>query len=142
MAKPGPITLSMLHHHAIVNKFLLDFEKDGSKSINLFNLFRWNLDKHFFAEEMNIFPVTDRRNKTELKEMENLMKDHRDLRGIISSMADDLEGGEKAEIAVLKELLFSHEGREVESFYPKLDERLSADEKKELVKRLRDIILG
>ena len=138
----GPITLAMLQHHAIVNRFLLDFERKGSKSQKLFDLFRWNLQKHMFAEEMNIFPVTNRKSRTEMTEMENLMKDHRDIRGIVDSLEEDISAGEKADSSVLRELLFRHEGREIDSFYPKLDERLSADEKKALVERLKDITLG
>jgi hypothetical protein len=136
-----PITLAMIHHHNIINRFLSNFEKDGSRSINLFDIFKWNLEKHFFAEEINIFPVT-KNNKKEMNEVNNLLKDHRDLREIVDNISEDLESREKADVKILREIMFAHERREIESFYPKLDERLSADEKKELVKRLRDIVLG
>lgn len=141
MEKSRPITMAMIQHHNIINHLLSNFEKDGSKSIDLFNLFKWNLNKHFFAEEINIFPVT-RNNKKEMTEVNNLLKDHKDLREIVDGMGDDLENKEKADVKILRELMFGHERREVESFYPKLDEMLSADEKKELVKRLKDITLG
>jgi hypothetical protein len=138
----GPITLAMLKHHAIINRFLSNFEKDGSKSVSLFNLFKWNSEKHFFVEEANIFPVTDKDNKKEAQELKNLLKDHKDLREIAENISDELNDGDEANVKVLRELLFAHERREVEIFYPLLDKRLSPEQKKDILEKVSDIVLG
>ena len=141
----GLITLAMLRQHQIVNKLLLDFEKiskEDTYQIEKFNLFKWNLNKHIFIEEENIFPVSDRNNKTEMRQLQNLLKDHKDIRGIIRNLDEEIADGRKPNTMFLRELLFAHEGREIESFYPLLDSRLSSEKKKEIVEKLKDIRLG
>ncbi|OGJ12475.1 hypothetical protein A3K82_02970 [Candidatus Pacearchaeota archaeon RBG_19FT_COMBO_34_9] len=141
----GEITLAMLRHHQIVNKNLLDLEKvseeDTYKIVKFFNIFKWNLNKHIFVEEENIFPVADRKNKTELKQLQNLLNDHRDIQKIIDNLDDEILDYRKPNTTILKELLFAHEEREIRSFYPLLDERLSDEKKKDVLEKLKDIKL-
>ncbi len=140
MAEVGPITLLMLKHHGIVNKFLMDFEKnkEDKKARNLFDIFRWSLEKHFSIEEKHIFIVTDKGNKTELNQLQNLLKDHRDLRIITDNIAEDILEKRKPNVSILKELLFAHEKREVESFYPRFDRRLSEEEKEDILEKVNE----
>lgn len=146
MADIGPITLLMLQHHAVVNKFLSNFEKipekDTQKMKGSFKIFKWNLEKHFFIEETNFFTVADKDNKTELSQLNNLLKDHKDLMAVMNNLNEDIDRGKKPVTLILRELLFAHERRETESFYPMLDKRLSEKEKKEIIKKASDIILG
>ncbi|MEK6827471.1 MAG: hemerythrin domain-containing protein [Nanoarchaeota archaeon] len=146
MAEIGPITLLMLQHHAVVNKFLSNFEKisekDSWKMKDSFRIFKWNLEKHFFIEEANFFVVADKDNRTELSQLNNLLKDHKDLMIVLNNLNEDLDRGKKPVTGILKELLFAHERRETDSFYPMLDKRLSEKEKKEIIKKASDIILG
>lgn len=140
----GPITLAMLKQHAIVNKILLDFEKipkNDTYYIEKFNLFKWNLNKHVFVEEENIFPVTDKNNKVEMKQLQNLLKDHKDIKGIIRNMEDEISDGKKPNTMFLRELLFSHEGREIKSFYPLLDLRLSPARKRMILNQISEVKL-
>ncbi len=145
MAQSGLITQAMLKHHIIINKLLFDFEKipeeDTYNIVKLFNIFKWNLNKHIFVEEQNIFSVADKNNKTELKQLQNLLNDHRDIEGIINNLYDEVLYRRKPNTSILRELLFAHEGREIESFYPLLDKRLSDETKKDILKRLKDIKL-
>ncbi|MCL5018313.1 MAG: hemerythrin domain-containing protein [Candidatus Pacearchaeota archaeon] len=144
MVEMGPITLAMLKQHAIVNKILLDFEKipkNDTYYIEKFNLFKWNLNKHVFVEEENIFPVTDKNNKVEMKQLQNLLKDHKDIKGIIRNMEDEISDGKKPNTMFLRELLFSHEGREIKSFYPLLDLRLSPARKRMILNQISEVKL-
>jgi hypothetical protein len=146
MEKLGMITVLMLKHHAIVNKFLENFEnvsdKTSEKARNLFKLFKWNLEKHLFIEEKNFFTVADKNNREELAQLNNLLKDHKDLGIIVNNLYEDLNQGMDISIKILKELLSAHEKREVESFYPRLDSRLPEKDKKELIQRANEIVLG
>ena len=142
----GAITLAMLKHHAIVNKLLLDFEKvpenDTYEFVKLFNLFKWNLNKHMFIEEENIFPVSDRNNKKEMNELKNLLKDHKDIREIVENLYEEILDERKPNAQILRELLMTHEKREVESFYPLLDSRLSEEKKKDILEKVKEVKLG
>lgn len=133
----GPITLIMIKHHAKINQLLIDFEKISEKEDHeykrVFEKFRKKIDQHFFIEELNIFPVSDSKNPRELLRLKNLVKDHQDLREIIRGMEEDILDGKKPKTVILRELLYAHEGREVEGFYPLLDTRLNDKEKKNIV---------
>lgn len=146
MVKMGPITLLMLKHHRIINGFLGDFEKVSAKDFNemknRFNIFKWNLEKHMFIEEKNIFIVADKNNKVEAFQLKNLLKDHKDITAITENMSEDINNETKPNVSILRELLFAHEGREIESFYPLLDDRLSDEEKGDIINRVNDIVLG
>jgi len=141
----GPITTLMLKHHAIVNKSLSEFEavsdKNSIDAKDTFDIFRWNIAKHMSIEEKNIFSVVDKTNKKEYKELQNLLKDHEDLRAIVTNIYEDVIQRRNPNVKILRELLYAHEAREVESFYPKLDARLSEEEKNEIVQEVNDVKL-
>jgi len=140
----GEITLAMLNQHEIVNRILLDFEKiskeDTYQKVK-FDLFKWNLNKHIFIEEENIFPVSDKSNPREMKQIQNLLKDHKDIKGIIRNLDEEIADGRKPNTAILRELLFQHEEREIESFYPRLDMRLSPERKKLILRQIKEVKL-
>jgi hemerythrin superfamily protein len=141
----GPITLAMLKHHRIVNKMLTDFEKAPANSKmgrDLFNLFKKNLETHFYIEEAHIFPATDKKNPQEFLELKNLLKDHNDMRGVVENIQEELADKEAPNVEIFKELLFKHEGMEIKSFYPRFDKRLSDEEKQEMLDRVNEIRLG
>lgn len=146
MAKMGPITLLMLKHHGIINGFLGDFEKvsedDPDELKGTFNIFKWNLEKHVFVEEKNIFTIADKTNKLEMMQLKNLLKDHKDIMVVVDNISEDINDGRKPNVKILRDILFAHEGREIENFYPLLDNRLSAEDKNDLVQRVNDIVLG
>ncbi len=143
MAQMGEITLAMLKQHQIIDKDLFDFDKipeeDNIDLTKFFHVFQWNLDKHIFIEEENIFPVADENNKIEMRQIQNLIKDHRDLRAIVKNLSEEVEEGGKPNTKILRELLFAHEGREIQSFYPLLDKRLSIERKRDILSTLKDI---
>jgi hemerythrin-like domain-containing protein len=141
----GILTKAILEQHTIINKLLVEFEKvreDKTSMVNLFNSFKWDLDKHMFIEEQNFFPVANKNDKIEMTQLQNLMKDHSDLRKIISNFAEDVSDGIKPDVMIFKELLLKHEEREIKSFYPLLDARLSLEKKKEIMENLKDVRLG
>jgi len=143
MVEMGEITLAILKQHQIIDKNLIDLQKsseeDIHKMIQLFETFRWNLNKHMFIEEENIFPLTDNANKVEMKQLQNLLKDHRDIVEIIKNLYVDIAEERKPNTRILRELLIAHEIREIQSFYPLLDKRLSPGRKKEILLKLKDV---
>ena len=146
MVEIGEITRLMLQHHAVVNKLLSNFEKIPDRSTpkakDAFKIFKWNLEKHFFIEETNFFTAADKESSKEMSQLKNLLKDHKDLMVIIGNLNEDINEGRKVETTIFKELLFAHERRETDSFYPLLDQRLSEKDKKEIIKKTGEIVLG
>jgi hypothetical protein len=142
----GIITKAILEQHAIINKLLASFEKIGDEDklavVNLFNSFKWNLDKHLFIEEENFFPVANKNDKTEMIQLNNILKDHKDIRKIMGNFIEDISDDIKPNITIFKELLFKHEEREIKSFYPLLDARIPLAKKKEIIENLADVRLG
>jgi len=139
------ITILMLKQHNFLNGLLKKYEALEAKNRNLskikdyFYNFKWNLDKHFFIEEKDIFIVTDLNDRKEFELMKSLLKDHKDLRETSKKMAEEILEGHKPSSFVLSNILLGHEKREVKIFYPKLDSRLPAKEKKEIIEKSRDI---
>ena len=139
------ITILMLKQHNFLNGLLKKYEALEAKNRNLskikdyFYNFKWNLDKHFFIEEKDIFVVTDLNDKKEFELMKSLLKDHEDLRETAKKMAEEILEGHKPSSFVLSNILLGHEKREVKIFYPKLDSRLPAKEKKDIIEKSRDI---
>ena len=142
MERVGPITFLMIKHHEKINKILLDFEKvsdrDFSELKRTFEKFRKKVDLHFFIEELNIFPVSDSRNPREILRLKNLVKDHRDLRNVVREMENEISEARKPKTNILRELLYAHEEREVDGFYPLLDERLPENAKKNIVREINE----
>jgi hypothetical protein len=142
MKRVGLITFLMIKHHEKINKILLDFEKvsdrDFSELKRTFEKFRKKVDLHFFIEELNIFPVSDSRNPREILRLKNLVKDHRDLRNVIRGMENEISEARKPKTNILRELLYAHEEREVDGFYPLLDERLPENAKRKIVNEINE----
>jgi hypothetical protein len=143
MEKMGGITIAILNQHKIIDKNLYDFENTSLDNIpnikRLFEAFNHNISKHFLVEEENLFTVSDNTNHEEVRQLQNLMKDHKDLREIIKNVAEEVEMERKPDTRILKELLSAHEAREINSFYPLLDQRISPEKKQEIIRSLEDV---
>jgi hemerythrin superfamily protein len=139
------ITRAMILHHKFINDILLEFEKIPEKNSNklseTFSRFKWNLNKHMFVEEENIFPIANKKNPVEIKILNNLFKDHADIRTIIENLESEMSLGRKPNTMIFRELLFAHEGREVQGFYPLLDKRLSEKDKSAILMKIKDVKL-
>jgi hypothetical protein len=117
------ITNIMLKEHERIKKNLDEFEqelnKDLKKSIKIFEIFKWTLEKHFFIEEKAIFTFID---TNEFPDILTLGEQHEEILSIIKNIDEDLEEGIKPKINDLKVVLLKHAEFEDEVFYPELDE--------------------
>jgi hypothetical protein len=146
MENIGEITIAILSQHRIIDQNLYDLDKTVEGDIislkELFQTFQWNINKHMAVEEENLFTVADNTNHEEVRQLQNLMKDHKDLKEIIKNVAEEVEMERKPDTKILRELLSAHEGREINSFYPLLDKRLPVEKKKEILQGLEDVKLA
>jgi hypothetical protein len=138
------ISQLMKEEHKKINEMLQDFEKSETKdykeSKNLFEKFKWNLDKHFFIEEKVIFHIYNLSSEEENFDIINLLKDHKDIMWLISKVEESLNKNIKPEVIELKKLLIAHAALEDQIFYPRLDKELNEEEKALIIGRFDEII--
>jgi iron-sulfur cluster repair protein YtfE (RIC family) len=139
-----PISELMAEEHKKINQILEEFENSQSRDYkglkNLFEIFKWNLDKHFFIEEKVIFHIYNSSSEENFEDIINLLKDHKDILWLISKAEESLKNNIKPEIIELKKLLIAHSKLEDAVFYPRLDKELNAEEKAMIIERFEEII--
>lgn len=133
----------MMREHRKIDEMLEDFEKlettNYKESKNAFNVFKWNLDKHFFVEEKVIFHIYNSSTEEESFDVINLLKDHKDIQWLVSKTEESLKSNLKPSILELKKSLKAHAGMEDQVFYPKLDKELNQEEKSMILEKTEEI---
>lgn len=133
----------MLEEHKRLRKCLEDLERnldDYEKTKIHFNKCKWNLQKHFFVEEKVIFDNFVSMSGEETTDTFHLLEDHVEIIQLLKIIEDKLDEKIKPNIESLKQKLLSHKDYEDRSFYPSLDEKLTLEQKKEIAKKIREII--
>ena len=134
----------MLEDHKRILGFLNEFEKqiakDTRKAKEIFEKFKWNLEKHFFVEEKVIFTIFDTRGEGEQEDILNLLKEHKDIFLLMKKAEDSLSKNTKPDVSELKTILLRHADFEGENFYPRLEEELSEQEKSLITQRAKQIV--
>ena len=140
----------MSKEHARIIKLLYDFETAFQEdfaygfpqSKELFNCFKWNLEKHFFVEEKAIFEMSEKISGEGVSDTFELMKEHGEMIELMNDIEDGLDENVRADASKLKNLLRKHHIFEDDTFYPSLDDMLSPKQKHELSERIREIVRG
>ena len=104
---------------------------------NVFENFKWTLQKHFFVEEKAIFNFYEKIKGEEVHELFDLMGDHGDLLNLMKLVEENFD---EDKIEELKQLLIKHQNFEDDVFYPKLDGDLNENQKKELIEKIKEVI--
>lgn len=115
----------------------LSKEEDEEKLKEFYDNFKWTLQKHFFVEEKAIFSFYEKIKGEEVHEIFELMREHGDLLDLMKIVGEDFS---KERIEELKDLLIKHQRFEDEVFYPKLDNDLNEEQKRELVEKIKEVI--
>ncbi|MEN7982181.1 MAG: hemerythrin domain-containing protein [Nanoarchaeota archaeon] len=129
----------LIKEHGKLLSFLINFtkEEDKEKAKNLFDNFKWTLQKHFFVEEKAIFNFYEKIKGEEVHEIFDLMGEHGDLLELMKFVEEDFS---KDKIEDLKKLLIKHQNFEDDVFYPKLDKDLNEQQKKELIEKIKEVV--
>lgn len=128
----------MLKEHGRLLSLLINFsnEEDKEKARELFENFKWTLEKHFFVEEKAIFDLYQKIKGKEVEDTFELMKEH----GEMVNLLKDFEYENVGKFDELKSLLQKHQKFEDENFYPHLDKELDDYKKKELIEKIKEVI--
>jgi iron-sulfur cluster repair protein YtfE (RIC family) len=140
MEKNIAITGLMIRHHAALDVMLELFKEKSEKETALakkyFEDFKWELEKHIFAEERVIFKLCKYIDSKECKTVINLTEEHKKSLVILSKIEKDLAS---EEISNLRALLIRHRKVEEEILYPKLDSILNEGQKELVFQRINEI---
>ncbi len=138
------ISQFMLRDHVKINRMLLHFDeapKENAETSLLFEEFKWNLEKHFFAEEKAIFSIMQNIEGADIDSIFQLMEEHGQIMTALKKEEQSIKIGSHLDISPLLELLKTHAKYEDEFFYPKLDEFLKDEQKKDMIKRIKSIVI-
>ena len=133
------ISVLMLKEHERLDKELRDVENSSDDIENLFNKFKWNLEKHFFIEEKAIFTMCNDMEGEIVSDIFDLIREHAEILNLVMEIEKIIQNT-KPNFFILKKSLIKHRKAEDETFYPKLDESLTSFQKKELIERIKEIV--
>jgi iron-sulfur cluster repair protein YtfE (RIC family) len=136
----------MMREHANIHYLLCSFDFDVNVNANTikekFNYFKWSLEKHFFVEEKAIFLIIDKLVGDRVSDVFDLMKEHGEILEIVKNIENTIDEKIKPKIDDLKLKLLKHSRFEDVVFYPKLDEVLDENQKKELLEKIKEVVRG
>ncbi|MHA1756031.1 MAG: hemerythrin domain-containing protein [Promethearchaeota archaeon] len=132
----------MKKHHLQLINFLERFKKikdDNSLARKVsFDLFKWELEKHFFTEERAIFLFYHPEKESDKEEITQLLKEHEIILEKLDELYEKVESNELFNFQELEDLLLKHKEQEDNFIYPKLDEILDDEIKKIIINRISD----
>jgi hemerythrin superfamily protein len=136
----------MVQDHNRLMEYLKDVEKNLGRDFgflsNSFNVFQWNLEKHFFVEERAIFTSYNPDRVDEGYEVFlDLSKQHTEILKKIESLRKKLQRREPFDLNEIKNLLIKHKTFEEKNVYPVLDQEIDEGEKRFIIERINDIII-
>jgi hemerythrin-like domain-containing protein len=146
MSEKISILKLMTKDHSKIDGLIDELDKksndDYSKMIKAFHNFEWELEKHIFTEEKAIFTDYNPENVSEgYKMLPELTKQHNYIVNTLNSWRMDIRNKKTPrDIYSFKEFLRKHRDFEEKELYPKLDEELDEQEKKNIVAKINEII--
>lgn len=96
-----------------------------------FDVFKWELEKHFFTEEKAIFMFDQKGDLSRYSE--KLLNEHRQILDMLERLKHD-----KGLLEEFKQLLTQHKEFEDNELYPMLDEMLGENDKKYIIDRFTE----
>ena len=144
MPKQSILALMKADHHTIES--LIDnlekvLEDSYDTMRNEFERFQWKLEKHLFVEEKAIFTFYEPEDTVQgFQMLPTLMTQHNYILNELNKMRKDvLNRKTPLGLEELKLFLEKHRNYEERDVYPKLEEALSNDQKKQVIERIKEI---
>ncbi len=136
------ITSLMMSEHkkieGILETMTLGFESiDSVKSI--FNYLKRRLEEHFEIEENAIIHL-ERLSGNEVNDSFKILQDHGKIMSLLKKIEQDILQKDFSSFSHLLELWDEHAEFENTAFYPNLEMKLSADRKKEILGKIKNVL--
>jgi len=146
MIKSTNILKLMIKDHCKIEDLLNNLEEKNNEDFDsmqkAFNKFEWELEKHIFTEEKAIFTSYNPDDIIDGYEMlPELTKQHNFIVNKINNWRKDVRNQRMiTDIYSFKVYLIRHKNFEEEKVYPKLDQSLSEDEKRNIIAKINEIV--
>lgn len=142
--KVNILSLMKQDHHTIESLIdTLEESIEGSydEMRKHFEKFEWKLEKHLFVEEKAIFTFYEPEDTVQgFQMLPTLMTQHNYILNELSKMRKDVTNGKTPlGLEELKKFLMKHRNYEERDVYPKLEETLTIDQKKQVIDRVKEI---
>ena len=139
--KTNSIIELMLKDHEKIVDYLNKVEESGHPDIEAFLKFEWHLKKHIFIEEKAIFISYQPSDDSEEEKIFNkLSKEHTVIMDLLDKILKESFPRGNTSFNKLKKLLAVHKKFEENEVYPKLEEKLNEKNKREIIKKITEII--
>jgi len=133
----------MISHHALLGALFSLFEDEAKEKSpragSSLSELAWETKKHFFAEENAIFNLPQIKDMGVFKMVHHLKEEHVMMLDYLKRFADDLPEIKEGDVEKFAGLLEGHREAEEKELYPKLDQELPEDQKKQIVFRINEI---
>ena len=143
MKNSNEILDTMLGHHALIDLLLTTFKDALAQNLELaerlFDEFRWELDKHIFAEERVVFRFCEPLESEICRIVLGLVKEHDLMIEMLNEVKSNLATKERPDISEFQELLTAHRQVEEKTLYPELDKKLDETQKEMIIARVNEI---
>lgn len=134
----------MIKHHYKIDRLLHQFkneiDQENKDLTEIYNKFKWELEKHFFLEEKAIFQLHYSKNEESNKIKDKLKKEHDELLEKLGEIGENIKNKKKVDFFEFRKLLLKHKDFENVTFYPRLDNELDDSRKKMICERLSNPI--
>jgi len=134
----------MLRDHNKLKGLLTQFKKvaktnQEARSV-MFNMFKWELEKHFFTEDKAIFLFYEPEDDFNNNPTHELVDQHDKILKELDKIEKDLRAKKDLNFESFEKLLIEHGTYENNELYPLLDRVLSAETKKMIFDRISNPI--
>jgi hemerythrin-like domain-containing protein len=131
----------MNRDHGNITKLLIRLEKTPREEAEMvkanFNEFKWELERHFVTEEKAIFIFLDEESAECHGMMLDLLKEHEVILKMLKGLEMTLAVKDELDLEGFVKMLSKHRDYEDEVFYPRLENELSPEQQKEVIKGIR-----
>ncbi len=119
----------------------IDLDKQNLKKV--FEIFKWELEKHLFTEEKVIFTSYEPEDFEEgYKMVTQLMLDHDKIHKQLKGMKKIIKKDKVCNFQEFKEIFLKHKNFEDEQVYPRFDQELDESTKEMIIKRINEVKLA
>lgn len=139
MAKEQDLTIIQIMNrdHGNITRLLKKLERtepDRADALKAnFDDFKWELEKHFVTEEKAIFIYLDEESTECHTMMLDLLKEHEAILKMLKGLENTLTEKDELDLEGFAEMLGNHKDYEDDVFYPRLENELNEEQKKEIV---------
>ena len=141
--KKDTILNLMISHHALLSALFVLFrdeakEKSQGADSSLFEL-TWETKKHFFVEENAIFNLPQIKEMKVFNIIKQLESEHVIALEYLKKFHESFPEINEEEMEKFVSLMQGHSKMEEEELYPRLDEELKEEQKKQIIDQINEV---